>query len=150
MFKRVLHGSGAAGALTVAYLLGSVTLGGALAQSGPPTTQAAQQDQQPAYTSSITVPQDQASTGEQDEAAALASQAKVSSDQARAAALAQFPGATIQQVELDNEDGSLVYSVQLADSAGKTQEVKVDAGTGQVLQVQADGPEGPEAGGPED
>lgn len=52
----------------------------------------------------------------------------------------------MKKVELDNENGSLVYSVQLTDSTGKGQDVKVDAGTGQVLHAEADGPEGHEAG----
>lgn len=154
MIKHVLHGSGVAGALVAAFLLGSVTLGGAFAQgpspqtSPPATAQAGsdQQDQQPSYASSIQVPQNQPGQNEHDEAAALQSQAKITADQAKTAALAQFPGATVHAVALENENGSLVYSVQLTDAAGKAQDVKVDAGNARVLHVEAGGPGGHEAG----
>lgn len=152
MFKRILYSTGAIGALAAAYLLGGVTLGGAFAQTPPPapTQQSApagsdQNDHQPSYSGSIQVPQDQSDQSEQDEAKALQSQAKITTDQAKAAALAQFPDATVGKVELDNENGSLVYSVHLTDKTGKAQDVKVDAGNGKVLHVDADGPEGLEA-----
>lgn len=131
MLKRILFGSGALGVLTAAYLLGAVSLGGVFAQTAPAAG-------------------GQVETGEQAESAALASQAKVSADQANAAALAKFPGATIKKTELDNENGKVIYSVQLTDSAGTGQDVKVDATTGTVVSTEADGPEGPDTpGGPE-
>jgi uncharacterized membrane protein YkoI len=52
-------------------------------------------------------------------------------------ALAQFPGGTVSKTELDNENGTIVYSVQVTDSSGKKQEVKVDATSGNVLPAQA-------------
>ncbi len=154
MIKRVFYGSGAAGAFVAAFLLGSVTLGGAFAQGPSPqpspqaTAQAGsdQQEQQPNDTGSIQVPQNQPGQNEQDEAAALQSQARITADQAKAAALAQLPGATVHAVALENENGSLVYSVQLTDAAGKVQDVKVDAGNARVLHVEADGPDGHGAG----
>lgn len=57
----------------------------------------------------------------------------VTEDQAKAAALAQFPGATVGSVQLDDENGQLVYSVELTDASGVSQDVKVDAMTGTVL-----------------
>ncbi len=153
MIKRLLFGGGMAGALVAAFLLGSVTLGvaGAQAPTAPATPQtAAQQDQvkqeqeQPAYTGSIQAPQDQKDQSEQDEAKALAGMAKITADQAKEAALAQFPGATVNKVELENENGSVVYSVQLTDKSGKAQDVKVDAGNAKVLATEAGGPEGHE------
>ena len=162
MFKRLLTGAGFAGALATTFLLGSLTLGSAFAQSPAPTAQPPaqatpqagagttsvdKQEQQPGYVGSIAVPQDQKGQSEPDEAKALASQARITADQAKAAALAQFPGATVKKVELDNENGSLVYSVQLTDTSGKGQDVKVDAGNGKVLATEADGPEGVEGHG---
>lgn len=158
MLKRMLYAGGAAGALAGAYLLGSVMLGGAFAQTPPPPAQPTAPDQtgpqqnQPGYSGSIPVPQDQSGQSEADEAQALQSQAKITADEAKNAALTQFPGATVKKVELDNENGALVYSVQLTDASGKAQDVKVDAGNGKVLHVEADGPEGAEgheAGGAE-
>lgn len=152
MLKRILYGSGALTALAGAYLLGSATLGNVFAQSpspqppAPAATQAGggQQEQQPGPAGSIQVPQNQGGQSEADEGAALQSLAKITPDQAKAAALAQYPGATVTKVELGNENGSLVYSVQLTDTAGKSWDVKVDAGTGKVLHAEADGPEGSE------
>ena len=152
MLKRILYGSGALTALAGAYLLGSATLGNAFAQSpspqppAPATTQAGggQQNQQPRPAGSIPASQDRNGQREADETAALQSQAKITPDQAKAAALAQYPNATVTKVELDNENGAVVYSVQLTDSSGKGWDVKVDAGVGTVLRAEADDPEGSE------
>lgn len=77
------------------------------------------------------------SAGEQEEAARLQKLARVTPDQARAAALARVPG-QVKQVELDNEDGNLVYAVEVQDAKGVTQEVTVDAGNARVLLVEQD------------
>ncbi len=79
---------------------------------------------------------------EQAESAKLASLARITKEQARAAAVAQVPG-TVTAVELENEDGNLVYSVEVKTSAGD-QDVKVDAGNGKVLHVDKDGEGGNE------
>jgi len=86
--------------------------------------------QEPSYTGSISV--DQAQTegmSEADEAAALQGKATISAADAEAAALAANPGATVVKSELDNENGALVYSVELDNGA----DVKVDAGNGAIL-----------------
>ncbi len=80
-----------------------------------------QNDQQPAYQGSIQVPQPEPTD--------LSGLAKISADQAKNAALKDNAGATVTGVELGNENGSLVYSVQLANGM----DVKVDAGNGAVL-----------------
>jgi uncharacterized membrane protein YkoI len=66
------------------------------------------------------------------ESASLAGQAKISAEEAKAAALAANPGASVAKVELDNENGSLVYSVELSNGT----DVKVDAGNGAVLHTE--------------
>ena len=63
------------------------------------------------------------------EAAALAPLAMIRAQQARAAALAVNPGATIVRVELGDENGRLIYSVDLTGGA----EVKVNARTGAMI-----------------
>ena len=86
--------------------------------------------QEPLYASSIAV--DQAQTdgmSEADEAAALQGKATISAADAEAAALAANPGATVVKTELDNENGALVYSVELDNGS----DVKVDAGNGAIL-----------------
>jgi uncharacterized membrane protein YkoI len=90
------------------------------------------QTQDPSYTSSVTAPE-QNGQSEANQSAALESLAKISADQARDAALVAVPG-TAGNVELDNENGNVVYSVQVTDASGKVIDVKVDAGNGSVLR----------------
>ena len=58
----------------------------------------------------------------------------ISAADAEAAALAANSSATVIKTELDNENGVLVYSVELSN--GK--DVKVDAGTGEILYTESD------------
>lgn len=104
-------------------------------------------DDQSAYTSSITVAD---TGGEQDdatEAANLQQLATITADQASQAAVAAVPG-TVQKVELDNENGSVVYSVEIQTTGGAI-DVKVDAGNGKVLAQEADDGEPDHADGVE-
>ncbi|QGP93981.1 Peptidase propeptide and YPEB domain protein [Neomoorella glycerini] len=99
-------------------------------------------NQQPAYNASIKVanPQNDTDTevndanekqGEAAESQALQAKAKITADAAKDAALKAVPG-TVKKVSLDNENGNLVYSVEV-QTAGGIVDVKVDAGNGQVL-----------------
>jgi uncharacterized membrane protein YkoI len=111
-----------------------------------------QEKRQPAYKSSIQV-MDQKSGGEHGErgkrhgeaaeAAHLAPLAKIDLTHATAAALAQVPGKALRTA-LDDENGNLVYSVEVQTTAGEVKDVKVDAGTGVVLHVEAVGTDGDE------
>jgi uncharacterized membrane protein YkoI len=67
----------------------------------------------------------------------LKSLARITPEQASAAALAQVPG-TVMKVELENEDGNVVYGVEIKTAEGES-DVKVDAGDGRVLHVEKDG-----------
>ena len=67
----------------------------------------------------------------------LKSLARITPEQARDAALAQVPG-TVKKVELENEDGNVVYSVEVKMAQGES-DVKVDAGDGRVLHVEQGG-----------
>ncbi len=69
--------------------------------------------------------------------ATLLAQAKITEDSARALALAKVPHATVKEVELEQEHGSLVWSFDLA-VAGKRgiEEVNVDALTGKIVSVE--------------
>jgi uncharacterized membrane protein YkoI len=92
--------------------------------------------QQPAYAGSVTVSPDQFSgASEADEAAALAGRAVITSSQAESAALGANPGASVVKTELDNENGVVVYSVELSNGA----DVKVDAGNGSILHTDQGG-----------
>jgi uncharacterized membrane protein YkoI len=136
-------GAGAAGVAAAANNSSSPASSGSnAANSTSPAADTQQQD--PSYQGSVTVPE-QPNQTEADEAAALQAAAKISADQARQAALAAVPG-TAGNVSLDNENGSVVYSVEITDSSGTVTDVKVDAGNGTVLAKDAGGNE---AGGTE-
>ena len=63
----------------------------------------------------------------------LASLAKITANEAKIKALtSQQDGTTVIEVELENEDGCLVYGVELSNGS----EVTIDAGNGKVLQVE--------------
>jgi len=121
---------------------GNLTLAKAALAVSAPQAQAAQpaagttetdsglDEQNPSYSGSIAV--DQSKTdgmSETDEATALASMATITVEQAKTAALAANPGTTVIKAELDNENGVLVYSVELSNGS----DVKVDAGNGAIL-----------------
>lgn len=67
--------------------------------------------------------------GEADDAPVSLPTGGISADQATAAALAAFPGTSAVSVDLDDENGTIVYSVELGDG----REVKVDAADGTVI-----------------
>jgi uncharacterized membrane protein YkoI len=69
----------------------------------------------------------------------LKSLARITPEQASAAALAQVPG-TVKKVELENEDGNVVYGVEIKTANGES-DVKVDAGDARVLHVEKGGEE---------
>ena len=131
MKKWIIYG-GLAGLLTVVLLAGALAVP-ALAQG--PTLQE-QDGQFPSYGSLIRVRDAQfEGLSEADESAALAGLATITPEQARASALAANPGTSVIKVELDNENGALVYSVELSNGM----DVKVDAGNATVLYTDSDG-----------
>jgi uncharacterized membrane protein YkoI len=74
-----------------------------------------------------------AETGDNEQDAVPAGTPAITAEQAQAAAEAYLNAGTATQVELDDEDGQLVYSVEFGGT-----EVKVDAMTGAVLGVETD------------
>lgn len=115
------------------------------AQTAPAQTRAAQgqntgdndtetqDDQVPAYKSSIQLPPEQKGVElpNAQEEAQLRSLTRITPQQAAQAAQAAVPG-TASSVKLEDEDGNLVYKVVI----GQT-EVIVDAGNGRVLHQEA-------------
>jgi len=102
-------------------------------------------DQYPSYTGSVPAPEDaedEAETndgdaGEAEETKALESLATTTPQEATAAATAAVPG-TAGAVELENENGYVVYSVEVTTADGTTVEVKIDAGNAAVLAQETD------------
>lgn len=109
-------------------LVGSLGTGSAIAQTAP--TKAQTQMQEPTFTGSVALPQDDQSEGA--EATAYGSIATVTLDQAVKAAQDSL-GATDAPVsaQLDNENGFLIWEVVIGDQA-----VKVDAGNAKILQTE--------------
>jgi uncharacterized membrane protein YkoI len=67
----------------------------------------------------------------------LAKQAKITETEATKIVLEKVPG-TVKAVELEDEDGTIVYSFEIIAKDGSQQEVKIDAQTGKVAKVEAD------------
>jgi hypothetical protein len=106
------------------------------AGEAPGTPDSGPDQQDPVYAGSLSISPDQNSgMSESDEAAALQGMATLTAAQAESAALAANPGTTVVKTELDNENGALVYSVELGNGA----DVKVDAGNGAILHTDAGG-----------
>jgi uncharacterized membrane protein YkoI len=108
------------GALIVA-LVGAVMVTGLEAQAAAPKTV----QPEPALTCSIKVPRPEPSD--------LSALAKINADAAMTAAKKAYPGIAVKKVELDNENGCLVYSLELRNGG----EVLVDAGNGKVLRKES-------------
>ena len=84
-------------------------------------------ERDPGLSCSVTVPDPEPTN--------LASLAKITAEEAKVKALTGQPdGTTVIEVELENEDGCLVYGVELSNGS----EVTIDAGNGKVLQVEPD------------
>lgn len=73
----------------------------------------------------------------------LEKEATITKEEAISAALKEVAGKAAK-TELEDEDGVVVYGVEVTDNQGKKQDVKVDAKTGKVLKVEADDENGSE------
>ncbi|WP_297070804.1 PepSY domain-containing protein [Thermococcus sp.] len=105
----------------------------AMAASTAPTNTTGKNVQSPSYTGSIKIARN-SNLSETQEAKALQKLAKITPGQAKSAALAKVNGTAIK-VSLDNENGYLVYSVEVKATKGLMKDVKVDAGNGKVLYI---------------
>ena len=128
----------AGGAAAVGITLGAA----AIASAGTTQTNdepAAENDdaQEPDLNGSVQAPEGDEGTSEADESKALESLATITADEAIAAATDAVPG-TADAAELENENGSVVYEVEVTGDDGSTSEVKVDAGNGAVLDTEAE------------
>ena len=69
------------------------------------------------------------------EQARLASQAKITKEQAEETALKRAPG-TVESSELEKERGRLVYSFDIRNAKGTITEVQVSAITGRIVRIE--------------
>ena len=94
------------------------------------------------FVSSIKVADDNEVSDAQEaqESAQLQNLAKISADDARAIALGAVDinvVGEITDVELENEDGNVVYAVEFTKNGIET-DVKIDAGNGKILLIESD------------
>jgi hypothetical protein len=61
----------------------------------------------------------------------------VTAEESKAIALERVPG-TVEEVELENEDGFVVYEVEVRAEDGSEHEVIIDARTGEIVAVETD------------
>jgi uncharacterized membrane protein YkoI len=132
-------------ALALGVLAGSAGVASAVTSSSSATQPSSSanavedQTQDPMLNGSVQSPEVDGQS-EADESAALESLASITADDAGQAALVANPGATVDGVQLGNENGSVVFEVDMTDASGAAIEVKVDAGNGAVLaQESGDG-----------
>ncbi|MBI3753498.1 MAG: PepSY domain-containing protein [Deltaproteobacteria bacterium] len=72
-----------------------------------------------------------------DDESGFTGMAKISLDSAVNASLQAAPGKVLK-VELENENGYLVYGVEIVKADRRIADVKVDAGSGKVLKIETD------------
>lgn len=140
----------ATGVVAVGLVLGGVGVAAATTGAALPSTTSApgtggeSQEHDTPIAGTITAPPEAAEAAEGTETAAdekardaaeskaLEALAKITPDEAKAAALKAVPG-TAGQVELEEEDGFVVYQVDITGKDSTITEVIIDAGNGTVL-----------------
>jgi len=79
---------------------------------------------------------------ENDKQAKLEAKAKITKAAAQETALAKVPHGTVKESELEEEDGKLIWSFDIATPDSKDiTEVAVDAITGKIISVEKETPE---------
>jgi uncharacterized membrane protein YkoI len=53
-------------------------------------------------------------------------------------ALSRYPGARLLEAELEEDDGTYIYEVELLTTAGVVREIKLEAATGKLLKDKED------------
>lgn len=126
------------GAIAIGLALGTMGVASAASSQTAPAPAETEVDlQEPSYTGSIEAPADDETLSDTEEDVLLESLATITVEEATAAAQAAVAG-DIVEVELDDENGSVVYSVEIVDASGTEVDVKVDAGNGTILDQQTD------------
>ena len=73
--------------------------------------------------------------------AALKAQAKITQEEATKTALAKVPDGKIKSVEIENENGKLIWSFDISmPRSTSITEVQVDANTGKIVSTQIETP----------
>lgn len=135
----------------IALIGGVATVGIAAANAASDTKSASSsqgekgEQKEAKITGSIAVEESATEESDAAEAAKLAKLATVGEKEAGAAALATVSGSTLVDMELEEEDGWLVYEATVKDGAGVFTEVTIDAGNSKVLASEIEDDESAEA-----
>ena len=134
--------------LAVIGAVGAVSAMSIVNGTSTKTTKVQKDVQKPNYVASIKAPQTNNKDGKVDEnkyvkdakgdtqeSKGLAKYAKITPEEAKKSALVEVAGKVVK-VSLDNENGYVVYSVEIATNTG-VKDVKVDAGNGKVLYIES-------------
>jgi uncharacterized membrane protein YkoI len=100
-----------------------------------PRSQAAQTKKHSSKRTASGEGMEQGDESSEQEQAGLASQAKITMEQAREVALRRAPG-NVESAELEREHRQLVYSFDIRNAQGTIIEVQVNALTGKVARVE--------------
>ena len=87
--------------------------------------------------SSKTISEDQSKENDDQELTAENTKTAITEDQAKQTALASVTGGVFKEIELEDEDGVIVYGVEI-QSGNNTYDVKVDANTGAIVKSDQD------------
>lgn len=68
----------------------------------------------------------------------LSTEASLSEAQAIEIALAAVPG-TVEETELERDDGQLIYEIEILSADGTEMEVEISAETGEILEIEQEG-----------
>jgi hypothetical protein len=134
-FLRVLRGPH--GTLLILAIVGVVAIVGvttAFATGGGGGNE--ENDGSETVKGSVAAPEKDGPDDEATQTQELQELAKIDQSTAENTALQAVPG-TAKSGKLDNENGSVIYQVEVAGNDGQTHQVKVDAGNGKVLQQDA-------------
>lgn len=126
-----------------ATLLATLLAGGSVLAAAPKSQSAPMREKHESKRKERSEKQGRKEMGEQGEngeggaqnQAALAREAKVTMEQARATALGRASG-NVESGELEREHGQLVYSFDIRNPKGTITEVQVNAMTGKVARVE--------------
>lgn len=134
------------GSIASLALIGGVAATGVVAANAASGTSSASQSEKgeandAPIKGSISVAEPAQEESDAAEAAKLAKLATVDKKAANAAAVDTVPGSSVVETDLEEEDGFLVYEVDVKDTAGVTTEVIIDAGNTKVLASEVEGDE---------
>ncbi len=116
----------------------TLTLAGVLALGGTVAAYASTGKTDTAPTPSGTaVTEPQEKEADDQELNAVNTKTAITEDQAKQTAMASVKNGTFQSIELEDEDGVIVYGVEI-QSGNQSYDVKVDANTGSIVKTDQD------------